>query len=87
MSALDFAERSTARRFAAPSLARLQARTALRAAQPQQAPSAEDDDLADAVPWLTIYADEDEPGSSDEVLMEAPMPMQQVPWQRGSASL
>lgn len=31
-----------------------------------------DEDPGDALPWLTVYADEDEAGSADELLMESP---------------
>lgn len=37
---------------------------------PQQAPAADEDD--ELMPWLTVYADEHEPGTEDEMLMEQP---------------
>ena len=41
-----------------------------------------EDDLP--VPWLTVYADEDEPGSDDEMLLEPPERSQRTIGTRGA---
>lgn len=42
----------------------------------------DEDDLP--VPWLTVYADEDEPGSDDEMLLEPPERSQRTIGTRGA---
>ncbi|URI11767.1 hypothetical protein MW290_22910 [Aquincola tertiaricarbonis] len=56
---------------------RAHARRLSQAIVPAAFPAPEDDELIGAVPWLTVYADEDEDGSADELLMETPAPRQQ----------
>lgn len=50
---------------------------------PQQRPAMDDED--EMVPWLTVYADEDEPGSDEELLLEMP-DLSRLPMRPGSAS-
>lgn len=42
-----------------------------------------DDEAAEVPPWLTVYADEQEAGGADEVLMEAAVAQQTLGGARG----
>lgn len=50
---------------------------------PQPRPALEEDD--ELAPWLTVYADEDEPGSDEELLLEQP-DLARQPMRPGSAA-